>query len=320
MTGPQTLLQKALAELAEGTRQPSPRSLREFSDLDPASLKVVTQAWPAIPIARKQILLDSLHSLSDKSTLVSFEELARLLLTDPEGTVRMRAIRLLEESHDAKLVPPFIHILAEDSYAQARAEAASALGTFVELGELEEIPEGVLRQVEDALLTKANGDDQLAVRRKALESLGYSSRLEVTTLIASAFRRESPDWKGSALLAMGRSSDERWEEAVISSLSDIHRDVRLAAVEAAGELRLASARSMLFGVLEEEDEDDITRAAIWSLSQIGGEDARIYIQNLLDLAEDEDDVRFLEVTLENVEFTDELNRFDLMAVEPDLDE
>jgi HEAT repeat protein len=319
MTGPQSPLQKALSDLAEGTRQPSPRSLREFSDLDPASLKVVMQAWPAIPSARRQILLDGLHGLSASDTLVSFEDLARPLLSDPEGAVRTRAIRLLEESHDAKLVPSFIDILADDADVEARAEAASVLGTFVELGELEEIPEELVLQVEDALLDKTSGEDQLVVRRNALESLGYSSRLEVITLIESAFRSESPDWRASALLAMGRSSDERWEESVISSLSDAHRDARLAAAVAAGELRLASTRNLLFGVLEDEDEDDITGAAIWSLSQIGGEDARIYIQNLLDLAEDDDDVQFLEETLENLEFTDELGRFDLMSVQPDND-
>ena len=171
--------------------------------------------------------------------------------------------------------------------------------------------------MEDALLEKANGDDQAAIRRNALESLGYSSRPEVVTLIESAFHRENPDWQASALFAMGRSSDERWEDQVLSRLTDVNPAVRLAAVEAAGELRLASARTLLFKVLEDEDEDEISSAAIWSLSQIGGEDARLYIENLLDLAEEDDDVEFLEEALENLEFTDELNRFDLMSIDPD---
>jgi hypothetical protein len=77
---------------------------------------------------------------------------------------------------------------------------------------------------------------------------------------------------------------------------------------------------LLFQVLEEEDESEVSSAAIWSLSQIGGEDVRIYIQGLLDLAEEDEDVEFLEEVLENLEFTDELNRFDLLSVEPDLDD
>ncbi len=116
---------------------------------------------------------------------------------------------------------------------------------------------------------------------------------------------------------MGRSFDERWEEQVLSRMMDVSPIVRLAAVEAAGELRLASARLVLFKVLEEEEEDNITSAAIWSLSQIGGEDVRVYIENLLDLAEEDEDVEFLEEALDNVEFTDELNRFDLLSIDPE---
>jgi HEAT repeat protein len=317
VTGSRLPLQKALTELAQGTQPLSRRALQEFSDLDATSLEVVSQAWPNIHADRKRYLLDELRDLAQENTLVSFDEFARLLLADPEGQVRTRAIRLLDESQDTKLVPALLRILAADENMETRAEAASALGRFVELGELEEIPAALHRQVEDALLEKANGEDELAVRRNALEALGFSARPEVSTLIDSAFRRENPDWQTSALSAMGRSSDERWEEHVLSRLVDANASVRLAAVEAAGELRLTSARLPLLEGLEDEDEDEISSAAIWSLSQIGGEDARLYIQNLLDIAEDEDDVQFLQEALDNLDFTDELNRFDLMSIESD---
>jgi HEAT repeat protein len=317
MSAVRSSLGKALAELTEGGDQISRRSLHEFSDLDPASLQLVLQAWPAVPAKRKRILLDGLRNLAEESTLVSFDDLARSLLADPEPAVRTRAIRLLFETRDSKLVPSFIRLLSDDADAETRAEAASALGAYVELGELEEIPAALKHEIEDALLEKANSDDQLTVRRNALESLGFSSRLEVMTLIESAFRRENPDWQASALFAMGRSSDERWEENVLSRLEDVNRIVRLAAVEAAGELRLAAARLPLFKLLEDEDEEEISSAAIWSLSQIGGEDARLFIQNLLDLAEDDEDAEFLEDALDNLQFTDELSNFDLMAIQTD---
>lgn len=317
MTEARASLQKALTELAEGTRNLSGRSLQEFSDLDSASLEAVSAAWARIPSDRKRMLLDGLRQLSDDSTLVSFDELARLLLADPDSQVRARAIRLLDESHDPKLVTPFTKILTGDADAETRAEAATALGRYIELGELEEIPAPLYHQVEDTLLGAANGEDAITVRRNALESLGYSGRQEVMTLIESAFRRENPDWQASALFAMGRSSDERWEVHVLSRLDDVNPVVRLAAVEAAGELRLSAARPLLFEVLEDEDEDEISSAALWSLSQIGGDDARVYLQNLLDLAEDEEQVAFLEDALDNLEFTDELNRFDLLAIDPE---
>lgn len=316
MSAPQMGLGRMLAELTEGVAPP-PGALPQFSDLDRAALEGVMQAWPYIPQPQKYGLLDGLCDLADENLLVSFEELARVLLGDGDGQVRLRAIRLLEESDDPKLAAPFLKILSHDEDAEARREAASALGHFVELGELEQIPGEVHRQVEQALLAKANSEDRVIIRRSALESLGYSSRPEVATLIESSIRRENPDWQASALIAMGLSSDERWEEQVLTRLLDEHPEVRLAAVKAAGEMRLASARSLLFQVLEEAEDDQVSSAAIWSLSQIGGEDVRLYIQNLLDVAELGEDELFLEQALENAEFTDELNRFDLMSVEPD---
>lgn len=313
-------INKLISDLTENAQELSRGTLQQFSDMDPASLKALHEAWPRVTAERKRRLLEGLEDLSEEDTLVSFDDFARSLLDDPEAEVRMRAIRLLDEADDAKLIPAFIGIMNEDPDAETRAEAASALGKFVELGELEEIPPEARREVEDALLEKANSEDQPPVRRNALESLGFSARPEVITLIESSFRRENPEWQASALFAMGRSFDERWEEPVLARLMDVNSLVRLAAVEAAGELRLASARTALFHLLEEEEEDEITTAAIWALSQIGGEDARLYIENLLDLAEEEEDVEFLEEALDNLEFTDELNRFDLLSIDPDEDE
>jgi HEAT repeat protein len=156
------------------------------------------------------------------------------------------------------------------------------------------------------------------VRRVALESLGYSSRPEVTTLIESAFHREDPAWQASSLVAMGRSADERWDEEVIRSLVHVNDRIRKAAVQAAGELALQSARPILLKMLGEEEDDSVLRAVIWSLSQIGGEDVRTYLENLLDgLEEDDDQMAFLEEALDNLAFTEDLDRFELMALDPD---
>lgn len=317
MTETKTRYQKVIDELMDGTRELSRRSLQEFSDITPAALEALFAAWPGIKLDRKRSLLEGLQSLSETDTLVSFDDFARALLTDPEPEVRQRAIRLLDECDDVKLVASFLKILSGDEDPETRAEAASALGKYIELGELEEIPAKTQKQVEDALLAAANSDAPLIVRRNALEALGYSSRPEVNTLIESAFRRSNPDWQASALFAMGRSFDERWEEHVISRLMDENPLVRLAAVEAAGELGLTSARAILFQVLEEEEDDEITAAAVWSLSQVGGEDVRVYIENLIDLAEDKEQVEFLEEALDNLVFTEEMNRFDLMSYDAD---
>jgi HEAT repeat protein len=152
-----------------------------------------------------------------------------------------------------------------------------------------------------------------------LESLGYSSRPEVVTLIESTFHRENPEWQASALLAMGRSADERWEDEITVSLVNEDDRIRKAAVEAAGELPLKVAGPLLLKLLEEEEDDEIISAAIWSLSQIGGEDVRTYLENMLDQSEDDEQIAYLEEALDNLAFTEDLDRFDLISIDPDLD-
>ena len=294
------------------------RYLQEFSDIRPLELKTFLDVWPRVKLSRKLTLLEELTSLAEVDTLVSFDDFARALLADPEPEVRTRAIRLLDECEDTKLVPFYLDMLKNDADVNVRAEAAEVLNLFVDLGELEEIPGKIYHQVEDALLASAASEDNVRVRRAALESLGYSSRPEVSTLIESSFHREDPHWQVSALTAMGRSADDRWDDEVTRSLVDADDRVRKAAVQAAGALSLQSARPILLKLLGEEEDENVLSAAIWSLSQIGGEDVRTYLENLLDVVEDDDErIAFLEEALDNLAFTEDLDRFELMALDPD---
>jgi HEAT repeat protein len=309
--------QKVLDALLDESKPLPSRYLVEFSDIETAALDSLLEAWPRIAPSRKLLLLDQLDALADEDTLVCFDDLGRALLADPEAQVRVRAMRLLDECEDHHLIPAYLRILAGDEDVAARAEAASTLGMFVQLGEFEDIPAEAHRRVEDALLEAFNSEDEPIVRRRALESLGYSSRPEVPVLIEASFKRQNPDWKASALFAMGRSSDERWAEQVLSMLLAENLIVRAAAVKAAGELGLPGARLLLLRMLEEEDDSAVTEAAIWSLSQIGGEDVRIYLESLLDAAEEDDEIAFLEEALDNLAFTEDLAQFDLMAYDAD---
>ena len=293
--------------------------LQQFSDLGELELKTLLEVWSRVGVNRKLTLLEELETLSESDTLVNFDDLAKALLSDSDSTVRGRAIRLLRECEDVRLASTYIDILKNDADVHTRAEAATALGMLVDLGELEEIPEETYHHVENVLLAVANGNDDIKVRRRAVESLGYSSRPEVTALIQAAFQREDPAWQASALFAMARSADSRWDADVLASLPSENRSVREAAVEAAGQLSIKQAGPILIRMLEEEEDDDVTSALIWSLSQIGGEDARTTIEALLDQTEDEDQIEFLEEALENLAFTEDLDRFDLLNFEPDLD-
>lgn len=289
-----------------------------FSDIDSASLQLLLDAWPRVSLTRKRTLLEDLDQLLVEDSLVSFDDLARALLTDLDAPVRAGATRLLAECGDQKLLPLYEKIIAGDPSPEVRAEAAHSLGFFVALGELEQISEAALRRAEESLLAAAR-DDDVEVRRRALESLGFSAREEVPALIEAALRRESSDWRVSALIAMGRSSDERWAEPVIRMLLSEDRDVRLEAARAAGELSSPAARLPLLRMLEEETDPEIFSAIVWSLSQVGGEDVRVYLENLLDQTDDDDEIDFIEDALANLAFTEDLGLFDLLAVDPEED-
>ena len=310
--------QSVLDHLLDSKKDIPQAHLKLYSDLDPKSLRLFLDVWPSVKPTRKLLLLDELLSHLESNNTVSYEDIGHKLLNDLDGEVRARAIRLLAESDDPKLVGILTDILLNDFDLAPRMEAALLIGEFILLGELEAIKEELQRKAEDALISIIRSEENPALRKRALEALGYSSRTEIVMLIESAFERADPSWIATALLAMGRSHDERWNEDVVSKLLDEDPLIRFAAVQAAGELNIEETGSILLKILEDEEEDDdVATAAIWSLSQIGGDDARIYLVNLIEQTEDEDLVEYLEDALENLDFMEELNKFDLLDLDAD---
>lgn len=323
MTESTTSFQTVLDALQDAKKDFPRRYLPLFSDITPLELQTLLDLWPRINLTRKLVLLNGLLSLMDTDMLVSFEDIGWSLLNDSEGDVRACAIRLLAESDDPELAESLIEILKNDPDLDPRLEAAKLLGEFILLGELEELDGDVHREAEETLMKVVSGEEHASLRKLALESVGYSSRVEVETLIHTAFNRSDPTWVASALIAMGRSSDEQWSEDVVSMLLNEDPRIRLAAVQAAGDLRIEDARPIILGMLleGEEDEDDVIAAGIWSLSQIGGDDVRVFLTDMLDRTEDEDVIGFIEDALENLDLTDDLEKFDLLALDEDeLDE
>jgi len=302
------------------------RFLKEFSDLAPADLSALKKAWPQVGLNRKRNLLRDLNAAFRDDNLLSYDDVAQAFLDDADAFVRAQAIRLLEETSDIRLLRRLIEIGQNDPDVGVRTETATVLGQFVALGELEQVPANLKRQVEDILLRdvrdtgpdgQRQGEQNPHLQRAALESLGYSSRPEVPELIESAFERPDTHWTASALLAISRSADARWQDQVLVGLAHEDSQVRLIAAQAAGDLELKAARQTLLSMLDEEDDDEVLEAVIWSLSQIGGEDVRTYLQSLLAAAEDDDQIGFIEDALTNLSFTEDVGDFDLMTYDPD---
>ncbi len=305
-----------LTALANSDQSFPPKYLPRFSDLTPGDITALQQFWPRVPVLRKRTFLKKLNEQFDEDTLLSFESVGAILLQDPDDEVRTNALKLLEETSDFRLIPNLVKMIQNDPEAETRARAATVLGQFVQLGEMGDLPNGKLKLVEETLI-KAAHDEHTSIARAALEALGYSSRPELDALIISAFNRPDPLWQATALFAAGRSADNRWQEQIITGLLSDDIPVRLVAVQSAGELELKLARRPLLEMLEDEADDDIFQAIIWSLSQIGGDDVRTMLETLLARAEDDEQIEFIEEAIANLSFTEDLDEFDLVAFDPD---
>jgi HEAT repeat protein len=293
--------------------------LPRFSDLEIHDLSLLQEAWPHIHSDRRLALLIELEDLATMDTLVNFDDVGEFALDDPDPRVRAAAIRLLWEDKDPRLISTYIQLMEKDEDEQVRAAAAGALGLYVYLGELEEIAADAHHLVEDRLLAVMASDQASNIRRNALTSLGYSSREEVPPLIQAAFDTGDRHWVASSLQAMGRSVDQRWSRTVLSKIDHPIVEIQYEAVRAAGHLEIKAARQPLLQMVEEPDEitDEVRTAAIWSLSQIGGQEVRALIEQLIDESEDDDVIEYLENALENLEFTDGFPLFDMFDFDED---
>lgn len=287
-----------------------PKYLHSFSDISPENLAAVKKIWDKVDPTRRIALVADLEPILDADTLLCFDDFALFALGDPEALVRSHAIRLLWESEDSHLIPNLSYLLQHDPSDEVRAAAASALGKFVYLGELGEIPANLLKEIEELLLGVIQTSKRSEIQRKALEALGYSSRNEVTLLIHKAFKEKDTRWLSSALFAMGRSADRQWENQVLEMIDHYDEDVKTEAIRAAGELEVVNARETLIEKATDESENwEVRAAAIWSLSQIGGEDARDALEDLLEKSSDEEEADIIEEALDNLSFTDDQHTF-----------
>jgi hypothetical protein len=291
--------------------------LHRFSDLNGDDLKALKEIWDQVPTNRRTTLLEDLEDLYEADTLASFEEVARLAISDSHAPVRAAALRLLWDYQGKDLIPVYQLLLEKDPDELVRALAASILGQYVYLGELDEISTNLLRAIEDALFQTVESGEAKLVRRRALESIGYSSRDEIPALIRNAFDSGDFEWMASALFAMGRSSDESWSSVIMEMLDHHERDVQLEAVRAAGLLELQAARKPLLRMVKAGIDDSELRSVVaWSLSQIGGEGVADALDKMLEKAEDDEEAEFIEGAIDNLEFGQGLDDFEMLNFAP----
>jgi HEAT repeat protein len=290
-----------------------PRYLYRFSDLDPDELLELKPIWEQLPAWRRKALLEDLEQLFGDDYLLSFEAICRLGLEDPETEIRFLSIRSLFEYDTIDLIPTFLDLVVNDQQEDIRAVAATVLGKYVYKGEVDEIPRETLKQIEDQLLAVTQSNDSMLVRRRALESLGFSSREELPALIEEAYNQTEYDWVVSAIFAMGRSCDKRWQEPVLKMLNHVLPAVRTEAARAAGGIEISDAADPLIELLD-DDNDDVRLAAAWSLSQIGGEGVQEALNMMLEETDDAEQAEFIDSAIDNLIFNQSVQFYGVMGI------
>lgn len=305
-------LQSVLEALLNTDRVFPPRLLTFFSDISEKDLLAVREIWGQVSVERKQSLLADLEVLMEADSLLCCDELAKFALADQDPQIRSRAVSLLWECEDPRLIKKLDAMLHNDPDPTVQVSAAAGLGRFVLLGELDEIPESVSRQALTSLKNRQSQNSPKELQQEILKSLAYTGSAEVSRRIEAAFADKEPSWRLAAIIAMGRSADERWEDQVLESLNSPISAIQNEAIKAAGDIELESARQPLLDMLDEGVPDLETRLHLaWALARIGGEDVKPALQTLLDEAQDEEEIDVIEMALEHLEFSEELPDLDL---------
>jgi HEAT repeat protein len=250
-------------------------NLYGLSDLARAETQLLQDVWPFIDVGRRRWIVQSLVDIAEASFEVDFNPIFRLCLNDEDEIVRSRAIEGLWEDEDLSLAGLLVRLLRDDPSESVRVAAATSLGRFVLLGELEKIEAAPAMMVEDALLGAIYDPyEALEVRRRAVESVAYSGQDQVRDVIEMAYCDDVEKMRISAVCAMGRSADLLWREMVIAELDNPNPEMRYEAARACGELEALAALSALIDLVEADPDSEVQQMAIWALGRIGGKEAR----------------------------------------------
>jgi hypothetical protein len=251
-----------------------PSILYNLSRLERDETERLMAVWSSIPVARRQALVHELVELAETNFEVDFEPIFRWGLRDADPEVRAASVEGLWEHEDLVLMNELLHLVKNDLSDRVRAAAATSLGRFILLGELGKLPSQRSQPVFEALYDIVVQDDQaLSVRRRALESIAYVGKDEVTALIHAAYEHPEEKMRISAVFGMGRSADSRWINTVMGELFSVSPEMRYEAARACGELEARVAVSRLAELIDDPDRE-VQEAALWALGQVGGDDAR----------------------------------------------
>jgi HEAT repeat protein len=302
---PKVDIDQLMHALIQEREMPDLYILFGLSDLTVQDVEIVRQQWPLVDVARRRSVVNDLTEAAQEDIDLQLGRFLRVAMGDSDAEVRRAAIRGLWDDVAVDLVGPMVQALQNDVDESVRAAAATALGGYILAGELDELDAALAMRAEQALLAVLNNEEEpLEVRRRALESIAYSSEAGVRQLIEDGYYDSNEAMRVSAVFAMGRSADVRWRGLVRAELQSPSAEMRAEAAIASGELGAKSAAMDVLELLQDADED-VRLAAIVALGRIGGEVAQDALETMM-LSDNPLEAEAAEVALEEMQFFDQL--------------
>jgi len=266
-----------------------------LSDLSADDIERLKPVWEGLTVTYRQKLVQQLVETAETNFDLNYHALAVYGLSDEYPSVRETSIELLWEDESLELMGRLIDLAQWDEVIAVRAAAVGELGRFILLGELGDLPEAETIRAQDTVISLLNDEDEdVEVRRRALEAISNCGHEIVDEAIDEAYHSNDERMRASALFAMGRTCDARWEPIVLREIDSPDPAMRYEAARASGELEIAEAVPQL-ARLSRENDREIQNVAIWSLGEIGGTQAMRLLSALAEEAQEAEDEDLIEV-------------------------
>ena len=297
-------LSDLIVEIADEGQPLKHTRLLQLSDLDGEQTVELRGDWASIPSNRKREVVGRLAELAEDNLELDFAPIFLIGLEDADEGVRERSVHALWECEDRSIIRPLADLIVKDPSVAVRTAAAISLGKFAELAQHGKLIPRDSRRTQDALLAAIdNPEEDVEVRRRALEAVACFDQPRIDEIIRDAYQGSDPALRQSSIYAMGRTSNARWLPIVLSGLDHESAEVRFEAAGALGLLGDESMASELVSLLDDDD-SEVQNAAAQALGSIGGPLAKQALEQCLE-AGDESLQDAAREALENMEFSED---------------
>jgi HEAT repeat protein len=237
----------------------------------------------------KKEKLEYLENLMDSEDRFfnNYDKELSILCEDIDAEVRLKAIDALWDTPNVNNHRRLLDMAEKDPDVRVRTQAIIGLGRYMfeledilctdeefqeEYADEDDIPKESLLKTKDYLLRLFNDTlKSVEERRHALEALGFLFDEEIEALIRKAYDSDDTLFKVSAIFAMGRNGNEKWQEIIKKELYNSDRDICIAALKTAGDIVLLEAGEDILKLTYSEDKA-VAQEAVWALGKTGWED------------------------------------------------